>query len=495
MSDPTNGPLPLHQIHDAVVFKAVRGGFLDPLRHFFKDMELEWSDCKTARAFRRNKKPIIQLGRAFITKEALNESEVADVIFHELMHHAQRHLDMMQQLEERGYSHEVQNVAMDAINNSTLHNVGCGGFFERYYKDENEFAFLRPNSKEFRVKSRFLRRMLPVRDHNRGKAAEFYNFYRRLYALEVTLAETLDFVARHFPRPSGNQSLLGEHADSDNSKKSDKEQQEQEQKEGEQRENEERENEKNGSSDKEPPPDAEKREQANPGGKPKSETDKKDADDSPLFDESEAAQIREALRIPGQAVKRKTSDNFAEIIRKVATVLVRDGAVRAEQRYTRRLPAKLDRHDVITLERDKNLFRRADYRLKEVTLFPDISGSMSAYIPFMIGLVQKLRKAELQVRVVCWASRPVEIPFTDLLQGKLPSSAGSGTDGELLAQFIQREGIEQAVIITDNEAGNITTRITGGVHLCLIEGARKTGSFLDKSMVPHCTTHQLKLAH
>jgi hypothetical protein len=449
MNDPTNGPLPLRQIHDAVVFKAVRGGFLDPLRLFFKEMELEWSDCKTARAFRRNKKPIIQLGRAFFTKEVKNESEAADVIFHELMHHLLRHLSMMADLLKRGYSHANQNIAMDAINNSTLASVGCAGFFERYYKDELEYAFLRPNSKEFRIRSGVWRwrKLKPVSECSKSKAAEFYGFYWRLYALKVTLQEALDFIKKHFPEGSGTSELIGEHADGEPASP----------------------------QQDEPPPDA---------------------DPEPLFNEADAQKVLEALNVMAQAVAKKTSDNFAEIIRRVATTLVRDGAERAERRLYRKPPAKLNRRDIINIERDKNLFQKADYRLREITLLPDISGSMDKYIPFMIGLIQKLRKADLVVRTICWASRPVEVPFTDVLQGKLPSKAGrGGTDGEALARFIQQEGIEQAVIITDNQAGSLQTRITANVQLCLVEGSAMSGSFLDRTVVPRCTVHQLKLAH
>lgn len=444
MDDPTIGPHSLTSIRDAAAFKAVRGGFLDPLRIFLKEMVLEWADVPTACASRREKQKVIQLGRGFFTKEVRDESESADVVFHEIMHHLLRHLFLLQNLQNRGYSHDVQNLAMDAIINAHLAKVGCAGFMERFYPDRGEFAFLRPNSTEFVVSKGFWRwrKLVPVRLARSSKSQEFHAFYRRLYALEVTLEEALNFFQKHFPKSSREFELLG-----------------------------------------------------GGHGEPDSAAPKAGEADQ-LFDSAEARKILEALNIVPKEVSKKTRDNFAEIIRRVASIILHDGTERAERRVSRRVPAKLNRHDVLNIERDRYLFQRPDYRLKEIVLFPDISGSMDKYIPFMIGLIAKLRKADLSVRTVCWASRPVEVPFTDILQGKLPGKAGrGGTDGEALAQFIAEQGIEQAVIITDNCAGQVTTKIKARVQLCLVEGGSESGSFLDKRAVPHLTLHRLKLGN
>ncbi|HEY9784139.1 MAG TPA: hypothetical protein V6D17_01970, partial [Candidatus Obscuribacterales bacterium] len=440
-SDPTIGPYSLPQIREAVAFKAVRGGFLDPLRVFLKDMVLEWTEVPTACASRRENKPVIQLGRRFFQQEVRNESEAADIVFHEIMHHLLRHLLIMKNLHNRGYSHDVQNLAMDSIINAHLASVGCADFMERYYPDRGEFAFLRPNSREFMVARGFWRwrSIVPVRKARAGKSQQFHAFYRRLYALDATLEQALDFFQKHFPKSSMEFQLMGGHGDQDGPAS------------------------KNGSQDE-------------------------------LFDAAEARKILEALNIIPKEVSKQTRDNFAEIIRRVASIVLHEGTVRAERRVSRRVPAKLNRRDVLNLEREHYVFQRPDYRLKEIVLFPDISGSMDKYIPFMIGLIAKLRKADLSVRTVCWASRPVEVPFTDILQGKLPSKAGrGGTDGEALAQFMQAERIEQAVIITDNAAGRITTKVRARVQLCLVEGGNESGSFLDRTVVPHCTLHRLKL--
>jgi hypothetical protein len=512
MSDPAKGPLSVRQIHDALTVKAVRGRFLDPLKVFFKEMELEWADVPTAQAFRRGKKPTIQLGRRFFATEVKSHGEAADVVYHEIMHHLLRHLFLMQGLEKKGYPHWVQNLAMDAIINAHLESVGCAEFMERFYPDKGEMAFLRPRSKDFNIAHGFWRwrKIAPVHRVSTSKAQEFYAFYKKLYALKMTLEESLEFFKKHFPKESKDCRFLGKHAGSGSSS----EQPEQNPAQGKPEETQDqkpspsssaqdegkepRDNQSGGDKDQPPAPSSSSSEGDKDwqpsSGKSSDEVDSTPGSGGPLFDEDEARQILQELKILPREVSRKTSDNFAEIIRKVATTLVREGSERAEIRITRRLPAKLDRHDVLNIERERYLFRRSDFRLREVVLFPDISGSMDAYIPFMVGLIGRLRKADLVVRTICWASKPVEVPFTDVLQGKLPAQAGrGGTDGESLARFIEKEKIRQAVIITDNAAGQIQTRINARVQLCLVEGAADHGSFLDRRMVPHLAIHQLKL--
>lgn len=446
MNDPTAGPMSLRQIHDAIAFKAVRGGFLDPLRVFFKEMELEWADVNTACAFRRKGVPVIQLGRRFFQEKVQGDGEAADVVYHEIFHHLLRHLIIMKELERRGYSHPVQNVAMDAVINSHLHSVGCAEFMERFYPDRGELAFLRPNSSLFATLGGIwgFRKVQPVHMLRPRKAQEFHAFYRKLYALQATLEDSLEFFQKHFPKPKGEQELLGSHGEDANAAK-----------------------------------DADKDQ---PGG-------------GGLFDEAAARKILEALKIVPAAVSRNTVNNFAEVIARVALLLLKDGATKAERRVSRRVPAKLNRQDVINIERDRYLFQRSDYRLKEVVLMPDISGSMDKYLAFIIGLISRLRRADLTVRVVCWANRPVEVPFEEIMKGNLPKKVDRGsTDGEALARFISSERIGQAVIITDNAAGRITTPINARVQLCLVEGSSESGSFLDKNVVPRCQVHRLKLS-
>jgi hypothetical protein len=438
------GPLSLREIHDAVIFKALRGRFLGPLRVLLKTIELEWGQCSSACAFRREGVAIVRLSADFVASNALTVNEMADVVHHEIMHHLLRHLIVAAVLLRRGFSHALQNLAMDAIINAHLHSVGCAEFMERYYRDEGEFAFLRPNSRNFSVSSGFIvKRLRPMREVDTSKSQQFFDFYRRLYALQVGLDEALKFFKEHFPEPKSESNFLGNHGEPDD------------------------------------------------GGGERGEEEKLNGG---LFGRGEAQTILESLKFEPVAVSRQASNNFAEIIRRVASLLSQQGASRADRRLSRRFPAKLNRQDVINIERDRMLFRRQDYRLREVVICPDISGSMDKYIPFVIGLIQKLQLANVSVRLVCWAGTTLEVPLKAVLQGELPNRIDRGrTDGESLAQFFERERIAHAVIITDNGAGQIRTRVNTQIHLCLVEGGNKSGSFLEREAVPNCKLYHLSL--
>lgn len=438
-----SAPFTTAAIHEALVYKVVRGGFLEALRTFLKNVQLEWAEVNTACAFRRNGLPVIQLGKTFFTREVKDENEAADLVLHELMHHILRHLFVSSGLLSQGYSLQLQNLAMDAIINAYLASFGCAGFMERYYPDRDEYAFLRPRSTLFEVQSGLLfKSYKPVHKVSTEKSREFYAFYKKLYDLEISLEESLKFFQKYFPVPAGELPWLGGHGDA---------------------------------------------------GKP-AEEEGNTAGSGDLFDEYEANRILNKLLIKELPVSRSTSANFAEIAKRVALNLTQAGATKAERRISRRFPAKLGRSDLVQIETDRFLFKRSDYRLREVWLLLDISSSMDKYLPFMINLINTLSRAGLKIRVVCWASRAMEVPYSQILEGKLPGRVGrGGTDGEQLAVYMANEKIEQAVIITDNAAGQIGTRITARLQLCLVEGANHSGSFLDKRTVPNCTTHQLKL--
>jgi predicted metal-dependent peptidase len=462
-----NGPLSLRQIHDAVIFKAISGGFLGPLRLFLKNIEMEWGPCGTACAFRREGVAIVRLSPDFVAENALTVNETADVVHHEIMHHLLRHFIAGVSLGEQGFSHALQNLAMDAIINAHLHSVGCAKFMERYYPDERELAFLRPNSRNFAITCGFIfKRMKPVGEVDTSKSKKFYDFYRKLYALEIGLDKALKFFQEHFPEPTSESNLLGNHG----AVNEEKPEQVNKQKVDE-----------SDSSD-------------NHGNVDKSEQEKVDQQEGGLFDPVEAREILEALKIVPAEVSKETSNNFAEIIGRVASVLNQQGPSRADKRQSRRFPAKLNRQDVLNIERDRMLFQRHDYRLKEVIICPDISGSMEEYIPFIIGLIQKLQTANVRVRVVCWAGSTLEVPLREILQGNLPDTIDiSNTNGESLVQFLECERIAHAVVITDNCAGQIHTRVNTQIHLCLVEGSDESGSFLNREVVPKCKLHHLTL--
>ena len=123
----------LTEVKAAVISKASAGGFLSPIISFLKDMSLEWADVPTALATQRDGKPVIMLGRAFFAKHVKNESEAADVVLHEIMHHVFLHLARSEHYTALGYSFHLQNLAMDAIINAYLARFNCAGFMERFY--------------------------------------------------------------------------------------------------------------------------------------------------------------------------------------------------------------------------------------------------------------------------------------------------------------------------------------------------------------------------
>jgi len=160
------------------------------------------------------------------------------------------------------------------------------------------------------------------------------------------------------------------------------------------------------------------------------------------------------------------------------------------------MPAALNARNAFRSElRDKDpTYIVPDYRNREVYIAADVSGSVAGYVPLVLGLMKRFRQVRYdKVICVCWADRPVEVPLEDLLQGKIPASAGGGTNGEALAQWITDSKAQEVVIITDNAAGPLQTKIKAKVHVCLTPRACQKGSFLDKRMVPKGYAYDLEL--
>lgn len=443
---PTSDPFPLDKIKEAVIYKALAAGFLTPLNSFFRLMTLEWGRSKTAHATLRGGMPVIVLGRKFFSTEVQSLGEAAEVVLHEIMHHAFRHLVFAPRLLESGYSRKIQNIAMDAIINAFLAKVGCAGFMERFYPDKDEFAFLRPNSRLFaRTGSK---------RYDWDYEAEA--FYWDLQYLRATLEEALIFFQVNFDETSDQLPLLGSHGE------------------------------------------------AQEGGE---ESDEAEADELP--GEGEGGSVGEGgpsgsilsgdeaeaiLRKVGVLqASSKSRNNFADIIRKVATFARKPGLGRTGMRQSRRMPMKLSRRDLVNVERDRELFTRPDYLLRDVHVFLDVSGSVTAYLPFVVGLMRTLKQSEFNVRAVCWADVAQDVSFGELLKGTVPGNLGVGTTGECVAAYIAENQVKHAVIITDNAAGRIRTRIQAQIHLCLMEGSSLSGSFLDSALVPRVKTYQLAL--
>ena len=191
---------------------------------------------------------------------------------------------------------------------------------------------------------------------------------------------------------------------------------------------------------------------------------------------------------------KKAKDNFAKVIREINMNTGRPGKQRVGTKMSRRMPAKLNRHDMINIERGRALFTRPQYLRKEVWIFFDVSGSVAKYVPFVIDLIRTLRRSDQTVHCVCWAERAEEVRYGELVEGNIPEHIGRNTTkGECVAAFIAARHIAEAVIVTDNVAGELKTKISGNVHLCLTPRPQSGGSFRNKRMVPSCTVYDLEL--
>jgi hypothetical protein len=180
------------------------------------------------------------------------------------------------------------------------------------------------------------------------------------------------------------------------------------------------------------------------------------------------------------------------VIRSIVELAKRQGEMRSGKRLARRMPAKITNDNLLSIERGRDLFSRPTFSAREYAIFLDVSGSVDRFIPFVNGLVRSLRAAERPVRCFVWADRVEELPVSKLGTDEQPN-VGFGTKGQAVARFIAGNGVRQAVVITDNIAGPITTPIAAQVTLCLFPDSVETGSFLDKTVVPRCKKHKLEV--
>lgn len=429
---PQEGPLPLLQIKEALAFRALEGGFITPLKSFFREMDLEWGDTKTAHAELRDGKPVIQLGREFFEAEDVSTAEAVDLVMHEIMHHLFAHLLHGKDFEAAGYDSSIQGLAMDAAINAYLASVKCASFMARYYLDRGVEAFLRPQSH------------LAFR-HGRD-SWERENFYKKLSRLEASLEECLEFLKEHFSATETQKvKPLGGHG-KDGGQLGKK-------------------------GNEKPAPSV-------PGN----------VLDGGLFAGDEAESILGALGY-GRA-NDGAKKSFAAVVKKITAILKKPGSQRQGMRMSRRIPAKLGRRDMLNVERGRDLFSRGEYRLREVWILPDLSGSMDKYVPFIIDLVASLKRSDIEAHVAVWADSIKEVSTADFKQRKLPG-VGSGTNGEAVAKFIAEHRLSEVVIVTDNAAGDLTTKVLAKTHVCLVERSDKSGSFLDRSKVPLAQSYDL----
>ena len=217
-----DGPFALEEIKIALYCKCIAFNILQPLKSFFRRMELEWGDTKTAHATLRNGVPVIQLGRKFFSDNVKAIDEAPDVVMHEIMHHLLLHLTAGNVLVGR-FGHQLLNISEDAIINAYLHVLGrrgshgsagsFAGFMKRFYKDEGFYAYLRPDSENLEVDTS---KSNSVDQSKFPGSARFswgpgYEFYGRLMELDVTIEEAAEFFLRFFPDANLPLPLLGSH--------------------------------------------------------------------------------------------------------------------------------------------------------------------------------------------------------------------------------------------------------------------------------------------
>jgi hypothetical protein len=209
-----------------------------------------------------------------------------------------------------------------------------------------------------------------------------------------------------------------------------------------------------------------------------------------IFEGEEASEISRSFGI--KKVSRKARNNFSKVIRAIAHSAKQSGNMRCGLRYSRRMPTKISTDNLLNIERGGELFKRPEFNARQYAIFLDVSGSVDAFIPFVNGLMHSLGCADRPLRLYCWADRVEEVPINKLGREEQPD-VGSGTNGEMLAGFIAEAGVKEAVVITDNAAGTISTKINARVTLCLFPDSTLSGSFLDKTVVPLCRVHQLEV--
>lgn len=475
-------PFTLDELKEVLTYTAVSARLYQPLRSLYHKMVLEWGDVETACATRRGGRQVITLGRRFFAERVKTLAFGSQCVLHEIMHHLFRHLLVMDELTEKGYSRRVQNLAQDAIINAYLDSVGCAGFFEEFYEDRGEMAFLRPNSPTLMgsgscVSHEEWAAFFGVQPELFSLSGwECMDFYRRLYRLDVTLEAALEFFQKLADScPPSEGLFVGSHNEDGT--------------------------ESGGAcpefgdgigSGGAPPETCPHRNASSSADLPgqKSSGGGRSVDEN-FFSVDDARKTLEEIGL----IEARSRRSFEQVIARITQNAQKPGLTRTGTMMSRRMPAKLSGRDMINVARGRGLFRRSQYLLKEVVIFFDMSGSVDEYVPFMVGLMRSFKRAELDVRAVCWADGAKQISYDQFLRGELPShqAIGFGTNGEAVAKYIRDNGITQAVIITDNLAGTIVTPIRARLHVCLVGNSSDTGSFLDRSVVPHCYKYDLDL--
>ena len=515
---------PLSKIKDIFTLRCFNSKFYSALKFVLMNLQIEWNEkLPTMAAYKREGYRVIGIGPTFVADNCRHEEDIADGLFHEMMHHVFHHLDWDKEVAK---DHNLANVAGDAIINAYLHSIDSAGLFQHYYKDVvcwdgnwMPHVFLRPNSERFAVIAHGEEN--PLSQVDRERYYRFNGFYQKLYRLEITLEQAVAFFKEFFPEASGKDTHHGENSEGeagDGEPQSGEEGGEEQPTQGKGDES---------GSEGEESDDSDAGGDGKGKGKTKKETENGKSDkpveptsgddhggegvgnrdgqrgktdqheggyDDPHEDDFLDEQTADALlhELGLKKITKKVQNNFEKIIRRITNASDRaGGSVRQGTYRSQRIPGKFGKRNALRFGLGKRQFAHGQYKMEQVALIFDHSGSMWEYIPFSQKLVEWLVRIGKDVRVAIFADYIKEFPVEEMLAGKFPY-VGGGTCGEVVARYIQDEKIPEVIIVTDDYAGTLGTRITAKVHLALVEGSTGNGTFSDHAKVPKCTTYQLE---
>jgi hypothetical protein len=95
-----------------------------------------------------------------------------------------------------------------------------------------------------------------------------------------------------------------------------------------------------------------------------------------------------------------------------------------------------------------NHVQRAAVKELGLAVYLDVSGSVNAYLPEIVGILSSLR-SEL-TSIFLFSNKVVEVPFKTLLAGKVQTTYG--TDFDCISESIIERNMDKAIVITDGYA-------------------------------------------
>jgi hypothetical protein len=95
-----------------------------------------------------------------------------------------------------------------------------------------------------------------------------------------------------------------------------------------------------------------------------------------------------------------------------------------------------------------NHVQRAAVKELGLAVYLDVSGSVNAHLPEIVGILSSLR-SEL-TSIFLFSNKVVEVPFRTLLAGKVQTTYG--TDFDCIAESILERNMDKAIVLTDGYA-------------------------------------------